>query len=89
MEFKATVTDSPSSARAQIVKNGHVVAEAPMEGGQAVLRWRNDANPARSDWVRLDVFGEEGQMLAITNPIYAGAQRAPAIQKFGDFVSLS
>ncbi len=88
IDFKATVTDCRSSGRAQIVSNGHVVAEAPIEGGQAVLRWRTNTDPARSDWVRLDVFGGEGQMLAITNPIYAGTQPTPAMQKFGDFVSL-
>ncbi|MFQ5923742.1 MAG: CehA/McbA family metallohydrolase, partial [Anaerolineales bacterium] len=88
IDFKAAATDCPSSGRAQIVRNGHVVAEAPVEGGQTVLRWRNNANPAHSDWYRLDLLGEERQMLAITNPIYAGTQRTPAMQKFGDFVSL-
>ena len=87
IDFKATVTDCPSSGRAQIVRNGQVVSETPIEGGQAVLRWRNDADPARSDWCRLDVFGEEGQMMAITNPIYVGPRRRPVSHSYGDFAS--
>jgi hypothetical protein len=88
IDFKATVTDCPSSARAQIVKNGHVISEVPVEGGQASLRYSADAMPTRSDWYRLHVADREGQMLAMTNPIFVGPRRTPDSHTYGDFVSV-
>lgn len=88
IEFAATVSESPVSARAQIVKNGRVVAEAPVEDGQASLGYSDSADPARSDWYRFDVLDQDGLMLAITNPVFVGRRRSPDLHTYGDFVNL-
>lgn len=89
IEFTATVLDSPSSARAQIVKNGHVISEVPVESGQASLRCSDKAIPTHSDWYRLNVADQDEQMLAITNPIFVGPRRRPDSHTYGDFVTTS
>jgi hypothetical protein len=85
IELSASVKESPSSARAQIIRNGAVLAEAVTANGAAELRFTEALDPEQSAWYRFDVYDESGLMLAITNPIYAGPQRAPARQRFGDF----
>jgi hypothetical protein len=88
IEFIAIVLpDGPRTARAQIVKNGEVIAETLIQGGQGSLQCGAAAEPACSDWYRLDVFDQNGQMLAITNPIFVGPRRIPCLHKYGDLVT--
>ena len=87
IEFTATVLfDGPEIAHGQIVKNGEVIAETLIQGGQGSLQCGATAEPARSAWYRLDVFDQNGQMLAITNPIFAGPRRIPCLHKYGEYL---
>ncbi|MBI3360540.1 MAG: CehA/McbA family metallohydrolase, partial [Chloroflexi bacterium] len=87
IKLTATVSDSPAPARATIVKNGGVVAEARVEGGRASLTCDDELTPAQPAWYRLDVIGDDGLMLAITNPIFAGPRQSPQRHTFGDFAA--
>ncbi len=86
IEFTAIILDGVSSARAQIIKNGNVIVEKILDASNARLQYGDSINPNHSDWYRFDVFDDEGQMLAITNPIFTGARREPAQKTWGDFV---
>ena len=44
------------------------------------------AEPAELAWYRLDVFSDDGQYLAITNPIFVGPKRPPEHYLYGDFL---
>lgn len=85
IELSATVTECPDSARAQIIRNGAVLAEAAVADGAAQLRFAEALDPNQPAWYRFDVYGDDGLMRAITNPIFAGPARAPRRHKYGDF----
>jgi hypothetical protein len=87
IEFLATVEAGPSAGHARIVKNGEVAAESSIRDGEARLAWRASAESAGSDWYRLEVLDGDGQLLAITNPVFAGAARTPALRRYADFQS--
>jgi hypothetical protein len=89
IEFTASVAASQAAARAQILKNGRVIAEKPVRDGRARLVVQTAADPASSDWYRLDVLDQTGQWLAITNPIFVGRARVPRLHKYSDFIDLS
>ena len=86
LEFAATVFDSPGAGQAQIVRNGEIVAEASLEGGRATLSYATQGDPTTSAWYRLDVWDENGQILAVTNPIFAGPRLEPEKQIYGAFI---
>ena len=86
VEFSASISDAPDSARAQIVKNGEIFFEAGLNGNPARLQYRAQVDTANASWLRLDVQDRDGVMLAITNPIFVGAARQPTLRRFGDFV---
>ena len=84
IDFNATITNCPATARAQIIRNGEVAAEAATTGTTR-LDFADILNPSQPVWYRLDVVAENGLMPAITNPIFAGPARAPSRHHFGDF----
>ncbi|HMQ55842.1 MAG TPA: CehA/McbA family metallohydrolase [Anaerolineae bacterium] len=86
VELNAEVMASPVPARAQIVKNGDVVTETRVVGGEAGLGFEEVLSPDQPAWYRLDVYDEAGLMLAVSNPIFAGPQPEPLAHAFGDFV---
>jgi hypothetical protein len=89
IEFTASVAVGNAPARAQILKNGRVMAEGLMRDSREGLVVQTAADPARSDWYRLDVLDQGGQRLAITNPIFVGPAYVPRLNKYSDFVDLS
>ena len=86
--FTATVSKAPATARAQIVQNGQVVVEKSIETEQTNLQYTSQGEPARSDWYRLDVYDQDGLVLATTNPIFTGPQKKPEPYTYGDFLPL-
>jgi hypothetical protein len=42
------------------------------------------ADPSLPAWYRLEVYGAEEDILAFTNPIFAGPQRTITLKKFED-----
>lgn len=86
IEFTATISGSPDAARAELIKNGSVIAEALVQGGQASLRLCDQVDAAQSAWHHLEVFDQDGQMLALTNPVFVGPRREPELYEFQDFL---
>jgi len=87
VEFSATVSDCPPSARAVMVRNGHPLAEASAAGGGIHLQVRAGANRGQAAWYRCDVFDADGRLLAITNPIFTGPRPTPTKMTFGEFLA--
>ncbi len=87
IELNARVWACPEPARAILVKNGLPLAEAPVAGDGAELHATDQAVAGEPAWYRFDVLTPDGQMLAITNPIYAGPVRMPTLHRFEDFAA--
>ncbi len=87
IEFNAAIEAAPSGARALIVRNGKTIAEALLQGKSCHLACSDLIDPTQSNWYRLDVFDQEGALLAITNPIFVGRQKQPELFTYQDFMS--
>lgn len=86
VELAASVELSTvTTAHAKIVSHTGVVAEHAVHRELSGLRWTVGVNPTQAEWYRLDVIGPDGELLAITNPIFFGSQHAPHLQAYGDF----
>jgi hypothetical protein len=86
IELSASLSHSHGSLRAKLVKNGKVMAEALLPAGQGNLRHHDQVGSTQSVWYRLDVLGDNGEMLVVTNPIFVGPKIEPARWTYGDFV---
>ncbi len=89
LTLSAAVAGSAEAGRARMVKNGRPLAEAALADGAARLEVTDELRGDAPAWYRCDVYGAGGQLLAITNPIFAGPRRPPQRMRFGDFVDLS
>jgi hypothetical protein len=86
IQFRASVSDCPEPALAHIVKNGSDVATVLVKKGEATLGYIDWVVPTKPAWYRLDVYDENGGMLALTNPIFTGLPRLPHRLTFGNFL---
>ena len=75
IEFTVTITNEPDKIRAQLVKNGVIIANERLKEGETSMQFRDRVDPARSDWYRLEVLDRVGQALAITNPIFVNSRQ--------------
>ncbi|MCX8061967.1 MAG: CehA/McbA family metallohydrolase [Anaerolineales bacterium] len=80
-----TVMESALPATVHLVKNGKVIHEKPLTESPTVLRFTETLTPTQSVWYRLDVYDAQGQMLAISNPIFAGKRIEPKRKRIGEF----
>jgi hypothetical protein len=86
IRFDAAITGATTPAVARLVRNGQSIAEqAVTETEETRFQVQTTVRPDEPAWYRLDVYANSGQMLAITNPIFAGPRREPAQHRFGDF----
>ncbi len=87
--FTSTISECPEAASAQIVRNGEVVVEESVTGGETQFQFSDKAAPSQSTWYRLDVYDSNEAMLAITNPIFVGRRKHPQIQTYGEILKLA
>ncbi len=85
VELTARVWACPEPARALLMKNGRLLAEATVADDGAELRVKDRVYADEPAWYRFDVLDRDGLMLAITNPIFTGPARTPEQVRFGDF----
>ena len=74
IEFTVTISDKPEIIRAQLVKNGKIIAKEQLHGRETSVQFRYQVNPEHSDWYRLEVLDRTGQAVAITNPIFVNSR---------------
>ncbi len=89
IKFTSTISECPEAASAKIVRNGEVVVEESVTGGETQLLYTDKVTSDQSTWYRLDVYGSNGAMLAITNPIFVGRRKHPQIQTYGEVLNLA
>ena len=86
-DLRLTGTVTPGSyGTARLLRNGAIVAEAPLYGDALTLTVTVRLDPATPAWFRLDVLDPNGLILAVTNPIFAGPRVTPTLTRYGDFV---
>jgi hypothetical protein len=74
------------AARAQLVKNGEVMASAVTQGEGGSFEYRAELKPTEPAWYRLELYGPDDTLVAITNPIFSGRWPQPTRHTYGDFV---
>jgi hypothetical protein len=74
VEFTAAISNKPKAVRGQLVKNGQMISEAELGEAGDLVEFGEQVDPMSSDWFRLDVLDEKGQVLAITNPIFVNVR---------------
>ena len=87
VEFTTMVSHSSTPVKAQLVKNGEVIRETPLENGQGEFRSADNADPSQPFWYRFEVLSQDDEILTLTNPIFTGPRREPVLWQYGDFVS--
>lgn len=86
------VESCPAGAQVKLIHNGETIAETSVQDGKAGIDLRFTADAPPSGWYRLDVIGHDetighdGQLLAISNPIFMGPRCSPGAQTFGEFL---
>ncbi|MGB0389259.1 MAG: CehA/McbA family metallohydrolase [Ardenticatenaceae bacterium] len=83
--LKGTVLDTPPEGWYQVMKNGTVIRDDGMSARYPMLDGYDEVEATESAWYRFNVFNMEGQMLAVTNPIFIGPKPVPTLHKYGDF----
>lgn len=86
INLTASVTESPLPATARLVKNGQVLMENQITKFPTHLGFKDSLIPTKPAWYRFDIYDSNGEMLAITNPIFAGEHLMANRQCMGDFV---
>jgi hypothetical protein len=87
VEFTGEVDPGTTPGVARIVQDGAVVHEVRLREQGTPIAARVALTGDRPTWCVLDVRDDDGLLLAITNPIFAGPLPVePALRTYGDFV---
>ena len=71
IEFTASVANYTEPVLVQVERNGEVMEEFGLFGEETSVQIADTLNPDCYAWTRLEVFDNQGEALAITNPIFA------------------
>ncbi len=66
--FTLAWADCPVGAQIRVIANGKLLTERPAAPGEGSHTWR--MTPDDAHWVLAEIRGGDGQMLAVTNPIF-------------------
>lgn len=87
IHLSGKVIVTPTEGYARLIKNGDVIVEqATFPDRQTPLSLTDSAEADQPIWYRFEVIDPHGQMLAVTNPIFAGPRPLPELHYYGDFV---
>ncbi|MFU8772302.1 MAG: CehA/McbA family metallohydrolase [Anaerolineales bacterium] len=86
IEFMAEINSNGQAKTVQLVKNGEVVAQNPIQSSRSTFKFSQHANPGEPTWVRLELLDQQGKTITITNPIFYGPPTNPGKATFGDFL---
>ncbi len=86
IEFSANISGANPNSTARIIKNGETIYQRQVEEVAGQLHFQDQADPSISQWYRLEVLNQEGQVTAITNPIFSGPPGDPPHQKYEDYL---
>jgi hypothetical protein len=86
VEFWAEIKSDDRVKTAQLVKNGVVVTQVPIQDNPCSFKFSEQINADQPTWLRLEVLDREGKTITITNPIFYGPSSHPEKATFGDFL---
>ncbi len=86
LEVAGRVSAWKGGTTARLLRNGVPVREIGSAGEEFQVHYREELDPANPVWFRLDVHDGQGEVLAFTNPIFAGPRSIPTKTRFGDFL---
>ncbi len=85
--LQATISAGPAPAEAHLIHNGQTIARQPIAATPAAFGYTLPPSTGNAGWIRLDVVSAAGHILAITNPIFIGPAKTPAVQTCGDILA--
>jgi hypothetical protein len=85
LNFHIKVNGAPEGSTASLIKNGAEIAKFPLLEEGAVSEF-DDILDGSACWYRVDVISPDGQMLAVTNPVYNGPRRESGRETFVDLM---
>lgn len=86
IEFRATLSHSQVATHIHLIRNGNMIAEVSVQRESGRLQYSDQVDSTRPAWYRLDVFGQDGEILVVTNPIFVGSWPEPTAWTYGAFV---
>jgi hypothetical protein len=86
IQFKVTVTGADPNSTARLNSNGQNLFEVLIGEGTSQISFSHQPDPFIPQWYRLEVLDPEGQVIAITNPIFTGPPVESPQEKFEDFL---
>lgn len=87
VDLYARVEGCSGPARALLIRNGELIAETPVEDGNAEIEWQVSPGDPENCWYRFDVIDPADQGLVISNPLFFGPHPVPGAHTFGSFLS--
>jgi hypothetical protein len=75
----------PEGSCASLLKNGKGIAHFPLDEEQTAYQFE-DILDGNTCWYRLDVADQNGQILAVTNPVFAGPHKETPPLTFEDLM---
>jgi len=85
IDFIVTIPYQPRTVNVQLVKNGEVIAQEQAKGRDISMKFRHELDPTSPEWFRLDVSDKNGDVLAVTNPIFVGSHTTTDRCQYRDF----
>jgi len=85
INFTITIPHQPKTINLQLVKNGAVIAEEQAKGRDVSMQFRHKIDANSPVWFRLDIRDKDGDVLAITNPFFAGKEKNIEHYRYDDF----
>ncbi|MBE0408587.1 MAG: CehA/McbA family metallohydrolase [Anaerolineales bacterium] len=86
LEFSVEIKSEGHAKTAQLVKNGEIVTQMPIEGSPSSFQFSDLANADQPTWLRLELLDQQGKTITITNPIFYGPPTKTGKAIFGDFL---
>lgn len=84
IDFIVTIPYQPKTINLQLVMNGAVIAEEQTKGRDINVRFRHKVDAISSVWFRLDIRDNDGDVLAITNPVFVGPEKKVDQYRYGE-----
>jgi len=85
VDFIVSIPYQPKPIHVHLVKNGEVIAQEKAKGRDIDIQFRHEVEGSKPDWFRLEITGQDGDVLAITNPFFFGPDTKPDGYQFVDF----
>jgi hypothetical protein len=85
IQLTARIANPGGAEQAVIIQNGEPVATTMLRSDGGEIHHKDKVDPENPGWYRLEAMSPQGEILAITNPIFSGDWQPPASGNYGDY----